>query len=93
MSGYVIEAMRGGKWTAVKRCLDYCNAVAALHRPGRRRIVSEATGRTDEQLHRDAVAAGLFKGDYLAWTEQPNHQRDDWEPVQMKRRRSAKRQS
>jgi hypothetical protein len=44
-------------------------------------------------LHRDAVADGLFKGDYLAWTLQANHQRDDWEPVQMKRRRSAKRQS
>jgi hypothetical protein len=90
MSGYVIEAIRGGKWTAVKRCWDYRNAVAALHRPGRRRIVSEATGRTDEQVHCDAVAAGLFKGDYLAWTLQANHQRDDWEPVPAKRKRKRR---
>lgn len=86
MTGYVIEAIRGGKWTAVKRCWDYRNAVAALYRPGRRRIVSEATGLTDEETHRNAVAAGLFRGDYLAWTLQANHQRDDWEPVPMKRR-------
>ena len=86
MTGYVIEAIRGGKWTPVKRCWDYRNAVAALHRPGRRRIVSEATGLTDEETHRNAVAAGLFRGDYLAWTLQANHQRDDWEPVPMKRR-------
>jgi hypothetical protein len=86
MSGYVIEAIRGGKWTAVKRCWDYRNAVMALHRPGRRRIVSEATGLTDEETHRNAVADGLFKGDYLAWTLQANRQRDDWEPVPMKRR-------
>jgi hypothetical protein len=86
MSGYVIEAIRGDKWTAVKRCWDYRNAVAALHRPGRRRIASEATGLTDEETHRNAVAAGLFHGDYLAWTLQANHQRDDWEPVPMKRR-------
>ena len=91
MTGYVIEAIRGGKWTAVKRCWDYRNAVAALYRPGRRRIVSEATGRTDEQAHRDAVAAGLFKGDYLAWTLQANHQRDDWEPVRSKMKRSRRR--
>lgn len=87
MSGYLIEAMRGGKWTAVKRCWDYRNAVAVLHRPGRRRIVSEATGLTDEQTHQNAVAAGVFSGDYLAWTLQANHQRDSWEPVPMKRRR------
>ena len=87
MSGYVIEAIRGGKWTAVKRCWDYRNAVAALYRPGRRRIVSEATGLTDEETHRNAVAAGVFKGDYLAWTLQANHQRDDWEPVPMKKKR------
>ena len=93
MTGYVIEAIRGGKWTAVKRCWDYRNAVATLYRPGRRRIVSEATGLTDEETHQNAVAAGLFKGDYLAWTLQANHQRDDWEPVPVKRRRSAQRQS
>jgi hypothetical protein len=86
MSGYAIEAIRGGKWTVIKRCWDYRNAVAALHRPGRRRIVSEATGLTDDETHRNAVADGLFKGDYLAWTLQANHQRDDWEPVPMKRR-------
>jgi hypothetical protein len=86
VSGYVIEAIRGGKWTVIKRCWDYRNAVAALHRPGRRRIASEATGLTDEETHRNAVAAGLFRGDYLAWTLQANHQRDDWEPVPMKRR-------
>ena len=93
MSGYVIEAIRGGKWTVIKRCWDYRNAVAALYRPGRRRIVSEATGLTDKETHRNAVAAGLFRGDYLAWTLQANHQRDDWEPVPMKRRRLARRQA
>ena len=91
MTGYLIEAIRGGKWTVVKRCWGYRNAVYALYRPGRRRIVSEATGRTDEQAHRDAVAAGLFRGDYLAWTEQDNRQRDDWEPVPMKKKRSRRR--
>ena len=91
MSGYVIEAIRGGEWTAVKRCWDYRNAVAALQRPGRRRIVSEATRLTDEQTHQNAVTAGLFSGDYLAWTSQANHQRDDWEPVQMNRRRRRRR--
>lgn len=91
MTGYVIEAIRGGKWTAVKRCWDYRNAVAALYRPGRRRIVSEATGLTDEETHRNAVAAGVFRGDYLAWTLQANHQRDDWEPVPMKKKRSRRR--
>jgi hypothetical protein len=29
----------------------------------------------------------LFRGDYLAWTLQANHQRDDWEPVPAKRKR------
>jgi hypothetical protein len=91
VTGYVIEAIRGGKWTAVKRCWDYRNAVAALHRPGRRRIVSEATGLTDEETHQNAVAAGLFRGDYLAWTLQANHQRDDWEPVPSKKKRSRRR--
>lgn len=90
MSGYVIEAIRGGKWTVIKRCWDYRNAVAALYRPGRRRIVSEATGLTDEETHRNAVAAGVFSGDYLAWTLQANHQRDSWEPVPMKRKRKRR---
>jgi len=90
VTGYVIEAIRGGKWTAVKRCWDYRNAVAALYRPGRRRIVSEATGLTDEETHRNAVVAGVFKGDYLAWTLQANHQRDDWEPTRSKKKRSRR---
>ena len=90
MTGYLIEAIRGGKWTVVKRCWNYRNAVAALHRPGRRRIVSEATGLTDEETHQNAVAAGVFRGDYLAWTLQANHQRDDWEPVPMNRKRKRR---